>query len=146
MNKREKLLSFILISLLFGIAINKITITQTNNKTASLDDNKNEIIESENIETSYKINEEDIILKIEKELNEFLTINSINKISSWNEDNIEEDNIEINVSGRLENLLKIEGKIEILGFKDKLKDIKIIKNNVNDEENNIDCTMLFKVG
>lgn len=146
MNKREKLLLFILISLLFGIAINKITITQTNNKTASLDDNKNEIIESENIETSYKINEEDIILKIEKELNEFLTINSINKISSWNEDNIEEDNIEINVSGRLENLLKIEGKIEILGFKDKLKDIKIIKNNVNDEENNIDCTMLFKVG
>ncbi|MGX4601391.1 hypothetical protein [Faecalimicrobium sp. JNUCC 81] len=146
MNKREKLLSFILISLLFGIAINKVTITQTNNKTASLDDNKNEIIESENIETSYKINEEDIILKIEKELNEFLTINSINKISSWNEDNIEEDNIEINVSGRLENLLKIEGKIEILGFKDKLKDIKIIKNNVNDEENNIDCTMLFKVG
>lgn len=146
MNKREKLLSFILISLLFGIVINKITITQMNNKAASLDDNKNEIIESENIETSYKINEEDIILKIEKELNEFLTINSINKISSWNEDSIEEENIEINVSGSLENLFKIEGKIEILGFKDKLKDIKIIKNNVNHEENNVDCTMLFKVG
>lgn len=146
MNKREKLLSFILISLLFGIVINKITITQTSNKTASLDDNKNEIIESENIDTSYKINEEDIILKIEKELNEFLTINSINKISSWNEDSIEEENIEINVSGSLENLFKIEGKIEILGFKDKLKDIKIIKNNVNHEENNVDCTMLFKVG
>lgn len=146
MNKREKLLSFILISLLFGIVINKITITQMNNKAASLDDNKNEIIESENIDTSYKINEEDIILKIEKELNEFLTINSINKISSWNEDSIEEENIEINVSGSLENLFKIEGKIEILGFKDKLKDIKIIKNNVNHEENNVDCTMLFKVG
>ncbi|WP_042276013.1 hypothetical protein [Faecalimicrobium dakarense] len=76
----------------------------------------------------------------------FLTINSINKISSWNEDNSEEENIEIKVSGNLESLFKIEEKIEILGFKNKLKDIKIIKNNVNDEANNVDCIMLFKVG
>ncbi|WP_042276010.1 hypothetical protein [Faecalimicrobium dakarense] len=71
MNKREKVLSFILVSLLFGITINKIIIAPTDNKTVSLDDNKKEIIESENIETSYKTNGEDIILKIEKELSEF---------------------------------------------------------------------------
>ncbi|MBO3444688.1 hypothetical protein [Clostridium sp. CCUG 7971] len=146
MNKREKVLSFILISLLFGVIISKFITTPMNSEIVSLNNSKEKILESKNTEKNYKINEEDIILKIEKELNEILTINSINKISSWNEDSIEEENIEINVSGSLENLFKIEGKIEILGFKDKLKDIKIIKNNVNHEENNVDCTMLFKVG
>lgn len=145
MNKREKILSFILVSLIFGIIINKLIITPMNDKITILNDKKEEIIESENIEKNNESNEEDIILKIEKELTGFLTINSINKVSSWDKENNEEKNIEIKVSGSLENLFKIEDKIEILGLKDKLKDIKIIKNNVNNEENNVDCTMLFKV-
>lgn len=146
MNKREKILSFILVSLIFGVIINKLIMTPMNDKITILNDKKEEIIESENIEKNNESDEEDIILKIEKELTGFLTINSINKISSWDKENNEEKNIEIKVSGSLENLFKIEDKIEILGLKDKLKDIKIIKNNVNNEENNVDCTMLFKVG
>lgn len=146
MNRREKILLFIVITLLVGININNFVINSNDDKVIDLNDKKEKISKKENIKSNIKSIEEDIIFKIEKELNRFLSINSINKVSSWDEENNEEINIEINVSGTLENLFKIEDNIEILGLSKNLKDIKIIKNNVTETENNIDCTMLFKVG
>lgn len=141
-NKREKILSLVLVIILFGITINKFVMVPIKRNLISLNDNKEGTRVSGSVKKNVT-NEEDIILKIEKEIKKLLTISSINKINSWDEENNEENNIEIKVSGSLENLFKLEDKIEILGLKDKLKDITIIKNN---EGSNVDCIMLFKVG
>ncbi|MEG0842836.1 MAG: hypothetical protein RSD22_05265 [Romboutsia sp.] len=160
LSKREKSL----IGILFGLGIifilNTFIIKPTNIKLVELHNEKQNIINIKNniqqINQSNSIKEidkeEDIVLKIEKEIRQFATIDYIDKKIVWDENNNDEINIELKVNGNLENVLKIDEAINKLELSKNIKYIEINKvNNINDTEeidnleNLVECIMTFKV-
>ena len=62
---------------------------------------------------NFSNNEKDIILQIENEIKNIVTINYINKDSYTDEYNNQDTNIELHISGKINDILKIEGSLRI---------------------------------
>ena len=79
--------------------------------------------------------EKDIILKIETEIKNIVNINYINKNSYYDENNNYKYFIEMQVSGRIDNIFYIEDGLKNIGLENKINKFEIIKNdqNISDE-------------
>ena len=101
---------------------------------------------------NFSNNEKDIILQIENEIKNIVTINYINKDSYTDEYNNQDTNIELHISGKINDILKIEGSLKNIGLEKSVKKIEIVKNTKNIKEENrdkindyVDCIMKIKV-
>lgn len=119
-------------------------INLNNSKRDSVDNHNNEI-------------EEDIVLVFEKELKNFINIDYINKKMVYDENNNDTLNVEIKVSGSLEQIFRIQETINKLELNKNIKYMQISQTpNIEaiDEEDNeekerepvLDCIMEINVG
>ncbi|WP_195251288.1 hypothetical protein [Romboutsia sp. 1001713B170207_170306_H8] len=132
LSKREKILIIIFVIVYIYGCVNLIQNNKKNNiqiELESLDKKANTI---NKINDNY---EKDIILKIENEIKNIVNINYINKNSYSDENNNYKYIIEIQVSGRIDNIFYIEGGLKNIGLENKISKFEIIKNtsNLNDE-------------
>lgn len=148
LSKREKVFILIFLITLFwgGINLSK----GINNKKES----KLDLEIKETVKTSEPIynNEKDIVLKIENEIKNIVTINSINKNEHSDEYNNKYVSIELHITARIDDIFKVEESLNNIGLEKNIKNIEIVKNTnyTNIEEENIindyvDCIMSIKV-
>lgn len=100
----------------------------------------------------------DIVLLVENELRNIVSVEYINQESSLDNHNKKQTNLEVKVNGQLENVLKLEGvmkslklhnkieKIEINKLKTSNLDVQNISNEYKQEKNNlVECKMTIRV-
>ncbi|MDU4936634.1 MAG: hypothetical protein E6X43_15125, partial [Peptostreptococcaceae bacterium] len=137
-----------LLSLIFICTIQLIDTNKENEEQGSLEVKEKIKIDKVN----FSNNEKDIILQIENEIKNIVTINYINKDSYTDEYNNQDTNIELHISGKINDILKIEGSLKNIGLEKSVKKIEIVKNTKNIKEENrdkindyVDCIMKIKV-
>lgn len=147
-SNREKFLGLILLSLILICTIQLIDTNKENEEQGSLEVKEKIKIDKIN----FSNNEKDIILQIENEIKNIVTINYINKDSYTDEYNNQGTNIELHISGKIDDILKIEGSLKNIGLEKSVKKIEIVKNTKNIKEENmdkindyVDCIMKIKV-
>lgn len=147
-SNREKFLGLILLSLILICTIQLIDTNKENGEQGSLEVKEKIRIDKVN----FSNNEKDIILQIENEIKNIVTINYINKDSYTDEYNNQGTNIELHISGKIDDILKIEGSLKNIGLEKSVKKIEIVKNTKNIKEENmdkindyVDCIMKIKV-
>lgn len=147
-SNREKFLGLILLSLILICTIQLIDTNKENEEQGSLEVKEKIKIDKVN----FSNNEKDIILQIENEIKNIVTINYINKDSYTDEYNNQGTNIELHISGKIDDILKIEGSLKNIGLEKSVKKIEIVKNTKNIKEENmdkindyVDCIMKIKV-
>ena len=147
-SNREKFLGLILLSLILICTIQLIDTNKENEEQGSLEVKEKIKIDKIN----FSNNEKDIILQIENEIKNIVTINYINKDSYTDEYNNQDTNIELHISGKIDDILKIEGSLKNIGLEKSVKKIEIVKNTKNIKEENrdkindyVDCIMKIKV-
>lgn len=158
LNNKEKNLIKILL-LLLCLTISKLFIIDPINlKTTQLRNEKQNIANTNNVKNvltnnKYSI-EEDIILKIEKELRSLVNIDYIDKKMAYDENNNGVTNLQIKVSGNVEQIFKIQEIISNLKLDKNICYFQINKieksNNSNEksEENQetVECIIEINVG
>ena len=88
---------------------------------------------------------EDIILSIEKSMEDIVEINSIIKRSEQVE-NSETVLLELSISSTLENIFKLDTKLKDLNLENSIDAIKIENyKGKNGKSEKVNCTMVFKV-
>lgn len=147
-SNREKFSGLILLSLILICTIQLIDTNKENEEQGSLEVKEKIKIDKVN----FSNNEKDIILQIENEIKNIVTINYINKDSYTDEYNNKGTNIELHISGKIDDILKIEGSLKNIGLEKSVKKIEIVKNTKNIKEENmdkindyVDCIMKIKV-
>lgn len=154
LNKKEKNLLKILAFMIVILISNLFIIKPIDIKVRELEIKKQDILDAKKqIDLENKPNlhgEEDIILKIEKDIKQFINIEYIDKKVVWNENSNDEINIEIKVNGSLEQVFRMEDSIKKLDLSEQIKYIEINKiKNISDEEENqeekVECIMALKV-
>ena len=147
-SNREKFLGLILLGLILICTIQLIDTNKESKEQGSLE--VKEKIKIDKI--SFSNNEKDIILQIENEIKNIVTINYINKDSYTDEYNNQGTNIELHISGKIDDILKIEGSLKNIGLEKSVNKIEIVKNTKNIKEENmdkindyVDCIMKIKV-
>ena len=80
------------------------------------------------------------------------TINYINKDSYIDEYNNQSTDIELNISGKIDDILKIEESLKNIGLEKSINKIEIVRNTKDVKEENmeiinnyVDCIMRIKV-
>lgn len=147
-SNREKFLGLILLGITAIYATQLIDTNKENEEQSNLDAKKSIKIDR----IAFSNNEKDILLQIENEIKNIVTINYINKDSYIDEYNNKCTNIELHISGRINDILKIEGSLKKIGLEKSVNKIEIVKNTKNIKEENIDkindhvdCIMKIKV-
>lgn len=163
--KDRELLKIAFIFILF-IICNMFIMKPINNKISQLQIEKDEIIQyKEDIEiqnsinnnsisidnlNSYNKNGEDILLSIEREISQFLSIQTIDKTIEVNENNESEVIVTLKLNGNIQQIFQAEQGINNLGLSKNIKYIELIKNEYINPETNIpesimDCMITFIV-
>lgn len=156
LNEREKGLIKILLIILFLLTSKLFIINPINLKISELENNKQNIINMNNMENKIIGNsankiKEDIVLILEKELKQFVNIDYIDKKIVWDENNNDLTNIEIKIRGSLDNIFKIQEIISKLELEKDIRYMEINKiSNINDSEVEseeiLDCIIEINVG
>ena len=148
LSNREKLLGLILLCLILSFIIQLIYPNKENEYQDSLEVKENIKVDKINFHN----NEKDIILKIENEIKSIVTINYINKDSYIDEYNNQSTDIELNISGKIDDILKIEESLKNIGLEKSINKIEIVRNTKDVKEENmeiinnyVDCIMRIKV-
>lgn len=128
-NKREKILGLIFI---ITIAIAVFEVLNKKDKADEEIEVSYTTLDTSEIDTSKNIINQDIIIKIENEIKNIVTIKSITKYES----STSEQNIQICISGKIDNILKLEEKLKSIGIEKNIKKIEIVKDsNIMELEN-----------
>jgi hypothetical protein len=153
-NKITKKFIGVFIIIIIGIFINKIVITPVEVEINNLENKKVKIITNkQEKETKGKKENDDLVLKIENEFSKFIDVLYVNKFLEWDENNNEFTNIELKVSGSIEDLLKLNDEIKKIKGNNSIQNIQINKKNTNNVEikdeikvDIIECVMTLRVG
>ena len=147
-SNREKFLGLILLCLILVFTIQFIDKNNGDEEQSSLE--VKEKIKMDKI--NFYNNKKDIILQIENEINNIVTINYINKDLYIDEYNNQSTDIELHISGSIDDILKIEGSLKNIGLENSINKIEIVKStkNIKEEDtdkinNYVDCIMKIKV-
>ncbi|MBQ3423075.1 MAG: hypothetical protein IJH34_15805 [Romboutsia sp.] len=128
-SKREKILGVIFI-ITIAIAFYEVL-----NKKDNVDEDVEVSYTTLDISESYTSKNrfnQDIIIKIENEIKNIVTIKSIAKYES----STSRENIQICIGGKIDNILKLEEKLKSIGIEKNIKKIEIVKDsNIMDLEN-----------
>ena len=120
-SKSEKILALILIVTIIIAAL------EFSDKNTNIDENVNvnytPLDFNDNKATS--VSDKDIIIKIENEIKNLVTIKSITKYESQ----IQSKNIQICMSGRVDDIFEIEQKLKSIGVGENINKIEIIKSS-----------------
>lgn len=154
LSKNEQSLLKILTVLIILLATNVFVINPINVKINQLENDKQNIInfKESNSKTLEKQNiDEDIVLKIEKEIKNIVNIDYMDKKIIYDEYNNDVDNIEIKLIGTFEQIFKVQDIINKLELSRNLKYIElntIQKLNLEDEnpQEIIECIMQINIG
>ncbi|MDY4575700.1 MAG: hypothetical protein SPD90_11650, partial [Intestinibacter sp.] len=155
--KQNKSLFLLLITLLAYVMIVILFINPLITKNSELEERRSQILISQqekeyiktfnqqkNLDLENK-KSEDIILSIEKSMEDIVEINSIIKRSEQVE-NSETVLLELSICSTLENIFKLDTKLRNLKLENSIESIKIENSkNENDKSRKVNCTMLFKV-
>ncbi len=140
-SKREKILGLIFI-ITISIAVFEV-LNKKDNVNKDIEVSYTTLNTSES-DTSKNIFNQDIIIKIENEIKDIVTIKSITKYES----STTKENIQICISGKIDNILKLDDKLKSIGIEKSIKKIEIIKNsNMIELENKkmindyVDCNL-----
>jgi hypothetical protein len=153
-NKITKKFIGVFIIIIIGIFINKIVIRSVEVEINNLENKKVKIITNkQEKETKGKKENDDLVLKIENEFSKFIDVLYVNKFLEWDENNNEFTNIELKVSGSIEDLLKLNDEIKKIKGNNSIQNIQINKKNTNNVEikdeikvDIIECVMTLRVG
>ncbi|MDK2563586.1 hypothetical protein QOZ84_08490 [Romboutsia sedimentorum] len=153
-NKITKKFIGVFIIIIIGIFINKIVIRPVEVEINNLENKKVKTITNEQKkEIKYKKENDDLVLKIENEFSKFIDVLYVNKFLEWDENNNEFINIELKVSGSIEELLKLNDEIKKIKGNNSIQNIQINKKNTNNVEikdeikvDIIECIMTLRVG
>ncbi len=153
-NKITKKFIGVFIIIIIGIFINKIVIRPVKVEINNLENKKVKTITNEQEkETKCKKENDDLVLKIENEFSKFIDVLYVNKFLEWDENNNEFTNIELKVSGSIEDLLKLNDEIKKIKGNNSIQNIQINKKNTNNVEikdeikvDIIECVMTLRVG
>ena len=155
--KQNKPLFLLLITLLAYVMIVILFINPLITKNSELEERRSQILISQqekeyiktfnqqkNLDLENK-KSEDIILSIEKSMEDIVEINSIIKRSEQVE-NSETVLLELSISSTLENIFKLDTKLKDLNLENSIDAIKIENyKGKNGKSEKVNCTMLFKV-
>ena len=140
-SRREKILGLIFI-ITISIAVFEV-LNKKDNLNKDIEVNYTTLNDSES-NISKNILNQDIIIKIENEIKGIVTIKSITKYESSTSKN----NIQICVSGKIDNILNLEEKLKSIGIEKNIKKIEIVKDsNIIDLEDKkiindyVDCNL-----
>jgi len=140
-SRREKILGLIFI-VTISIAVFEV-LNKKDNLNKDIEVNYITLNDSES-NISKNILNQDIIIKIENEIKGIVTIKSITKYESSTSKN----NIQICVSGKIDNILNLEEKLKSIGIEKNIKKIEIVKDsNIIDLEDKkiindyVDCNL-----
>jgi len=140
-SRREKILGLIFI-VTISIAVFEV-LNKKDNLNKDIEVNYTTLNDSES-NISKNILNQDIIIKIENEIKGIVTIKSITKYESSTSKN----NIQICVSGKIDNILNLEEKLKSIGIEKNIKKIEIVKDsNIIDLEDKkiindyVDCNL-----
>ncbi|MGL4911562.1 MAG: hypothetical protein ACRC3Y_03940 [Romboutsia sp.] len=143
----------ILVVLSILIAVNIFVINPINLKTKQLENDKQNIVNIRNTDIAEPrdVEEEDIILRIQKELKNIVYIDYIDKKMIYDEYNNDVTSLEIKIIGNLEQIFKVQGIIDKLELSRNLKYIELnTVQNTNIESENfvqiVECIMQINVG
>ena len=137
-SKREKILALILIVTII------IAFLEFSNKNTKIDENVNTNYTTLDFNNNKdaSISDKDIIIKIENEMKNLVTIESITKYESQ----IQSKNIQICMSGKVDDIFEAEQKLKSIGVGENINKIEIIKSSnikgIEDKEsinNYIEC-------
>lgn len=153
-NKITKKFIGVFIIIIIGIFINKIVIRPVEVEINNLENKKVKTITNEQKkEIKCKKENDDLVLKIENEFSKFIDVLYVNKFLEWDENNNEFINIELKVSGSIEELLKLNDEIKKIKGNNSIQNIQINKKNTNNVEikdeikvDIIECIMTLRVG
>lgn len=153
-NKITKKFIGVFIIIIIGIFINKIVIRPVEVEIKNLEIKKEKTITNEQKkEIKCKKENDDLVLKIENEFSKFIDVLYINKFLEWDENNNEFTNIELKVSGSIEDLFKLNDEIKKIKGNNSIQNIRINKKNTNNVEikdeikvDIIECVMTLRVG
>ena len=155
--KQNKSLFLLLITLLAYVMIVILFINPLITKNSELEERRSQILISQqekeyiktfnqqkNLDLENK-KSEDIILSIEKSMEDIVEINSIIKRSEQVE-NSETVLLELSISSTLENIFKLDTKLKDLNLENSIDAIKIENyKGKNGKSEKVNCTMVFKV-
>lgn len=153
-NKITKKFIGVFIIIIIGIFINKIVIRPVEVEINNLENKKVKTITNEQKkEIKCKKENDDLVLKVENEFSKFIDVLYVNKFLEWDENNNEFTNIELKVSGSIEDLLKLNDEIKKIKGNNSIQNIQINKKNTNNVEikdeikvDIIECIMTLRVG
>lgn len=153
-NKITKKFISVFILIIIGIFINKIVIRPVEVEIKNLEIKKEKTITNEQKEEiKCKKENDDLVLKIENEFSKFIDVLYINKFLEWDENNNEFTNIELKVSGSIEDLFELNDEIKKIKGNNSIQNIQINKKNTNNVEikdeikvDIIECVMTLRVG
>ncbi|MDK2585946.1 hypothetical protein QOZ83_08745 [Romboutsia sedimentorum] len=153
-NKITKKFIGVFIIIIIGIFINKIVIRPVEVEIKNLEIKKEKTITNEQKEEiKCKKENDDLVLKIENEFSKFIDVLYINKFLEWDENNNEFTNIELKVSGSIEDLFELNDEIKKIKGNNSIQNIQINKKNTNNVEikdeikvDIIECIMTLRVG
>lgn len=153
-NKITKKFISVFILIIIGIFINKIVIRPVEVEIKNLEIKKERTITNEQKEEiKCKKENDDLVLKIENEFSKFIDVLYINKFLEWDENNNEFTNIELKVSGSIEDLFELNDEIKKIKGNNSIQNIQINKKNTNNVEikdeikvDIIECVMTLRVG
>lgn len=143
-SKREKILALILIVTII------ITFLEFSNKNTKIDENVNTNYTTLDFNNNKdaSISDKDIIIKIENEMKNLVTIESITKYES----EIQRKNIQICMSGKVDDIFEAEQKLKSIGVGENINKIEIIKSSnikgIEDKEyinNYIECIIEIEI-
>lgn len=155
--KQNKSLFLLLITLLAYVMIVILFINPLITKNSELEERRSQILISQqekeyiktfnqqkNLDLENK-KSEDIILSIEKSMEDIVEINSIIKRSEQVE-NSETVLLELSICSTLENIFKLDKKLKDLNLENSIDAIKIENyKGKNGKSEKVNCTMVFKV-
>ena len=142
--KREKILALILIVTII------IAFLEFSNKNTKIDENVNTNYTTLDFNNNKdaSISDKDIIIKIENEMKNLVTIESITKYESQ----IQSKNIQICMSGKVDDIFEAEQKLKSIGVGENINKIEIIKSSnikgIEDKEsinNYIECIIEIEI-
>ena len=143
-SKREKILALILIVTII------IAFLEFSNKNTKIDENVNTNYTTLDFNNNKdaSISDKDIIIKIENEMKNLVTIESITKYES----EIQRKNIQICMSGKVDDIFEAEQKLKSIGVGENINKIEIIKSSnikcIEDKEsinNYIECIIEIEI-
>lgn len=143
-SKREKILALILIVTII------IAFLEFSNKNTKIDENVNTNYTTLDFNNNKdaSISDKDIIIKIENEMKNLVTIESITKYESQ----IQRKNIQICMSGKVDDIFEAEQKLKSIGVGENINKIEIIKSSnikgIEDKEsinNYIECIIEIEI-